>query len=335
MEHAKPQSFSIPPLVSGGVMLSYQCTNRCKHCLYRCSPKQPDDWMTPETAEKIFEALLGEPRLGAVHLAGGEPTLRMDLLVDLIRLAVEMGIRLSYVETNASWCETPEAALSGMERMKEAGLEAILISVSPFHNEFVPFRNTRHGAEAAARVFGEGRTILYLPHMYEILDRMPGDGRHRLDEFLSLAGLANRPDALPALYGVIPNGRAVTALRNAYTARPASAYRTRRCAGDLSSTLHFHIDPYGHLFTGLCAGLAPATVDNLHPEITAQTHPVFAMLAAEGPWGLMKMAEERHGYEEQDRGYVSPCDLCLDVRGALHETGEYAELRPSAFYTTE
>ena len=46
----------------------------------------------------------------------------------------------------------------------------------------------------------------------------------------------------------------------------------------------------------------------------------------------MQTATELHGYQEQDRGYVSKCDLCLDVRGCLQQTGRYPELSPASFY---
>ena len=37
--HNKNMSFTVPPLHSGGVMLTYKCDNACRHCLYCCSPK--------------------------------------------------------------------------------------------------------------------------------------------------------------------------------------------------------------------------------------------------------------------------------------------------------
>lgn len=313
-------------------MLSYRCTNACRHCLYRCSPAQPDEWMSLERADRIFEALAREPHLQTVHLAGGEPTLRMDLLVEVIRLARRRGVRLSYIETNAHWCSGPAAAREGMRRLKEAGLPAILVSVSMFHNEFVPFRHTRNAVEAAREVFGPDRTHLYLPHLYEILSRLPDDGRHSLTEFCRWAGIEGRPEVLARLYSVIPAGRAVDALRDCWPARSAAAYRGRDCFGDLMGTAHFHVDAGGRLFTGLCAGLAPATVENLHPEIRPETHPVFHRLLTEGPWGLMSLAAERHGYRERPEGYVSRCDLCQDVRGHLYRAGAYAELQPGSFY---
>ena len=93
-------SYSIPPLLSGGIMLSYRCTNACRHCLYWCSPKQPDEWMTEEMARKVFGALQKEPRLQSIHFAGGEATLRPDLLEKLISMAAEMEI---FKSSNASF----------------------------------------------------------------------------------------------------------------------------------------------------------------------------------------------------------------------------------------
>ena len=324
-------SFTVPPLLSGGVMLSYRCTSACQHCLYRCSPQQPDEWLSLQTAERVFRALQAEP-LEDIHLAGGEPTIQLKLLTDIIRLAVKMGIPLSYVETNAGWCTDRGRAEAGMRALREAGLPAVLVSVSMFHNEFVPFRNTRHGVEAAHKVFGRGGTLIYLPQLYYLLSQMPDDGRHRLEEFARAVGIEDQPAMLLALYQVIPSGRAVDALRHCYTAHPAEHYARRCCFADLSSTSHFHIDHYGNLFTGLCAGLVPATIDDLHPRITSATHPVFHRLAQDGPYGLMGLAQDRHGYQERERGYVSKCDLCLDVRRCLQQTGQYPELRPASFY---
>jgi hypothetical protein len=42
------------------------------------------------------------------------------------------------------------------------------------------------------------------------------------------------------------------------------------------------------------------------------------------------LAQDRHGYQERADGYVSKCDLCLDVRRCLHQAGEYSELRPAS-----
>jgi hypothetical protein len=314
-------------------MLSYRCTNTCRHCLYRCSPRQPDEWLTLGAARRIFEALAQEPQLDSIHIAGGEPTLRMELLLDLIRLAREVNLPVAYVETNASWCESREYTRHQMERMQDAGLPALLVSVSMFHNEFVPFSMTRNCVEVARSVFGSQNVLLYLPHMYDLLARMPDDGTHTLEAFQAWARLENQPGMIPQLYQVIPAGRAPEGLRHCYETMPAEALRGQTCEMELLSTTHFHIDHNGDLFTGLCAGIAPARVEDLHPRIEPDTHPVFCRLCEEGPFGLMQVAVRRYGFTPREDGYVSKCDLCFDVRRALQGTGGSIELRPASFYS--
>jgi hypothetical protein len=287
--------------------------------------------MSPDTAQRVFEALSKEHSLCSLHLAGGEATLEMDLLLRIIRQARKKGLPVDYLETNASWCADKAKTRERMLQLKEAGLSAILVSVSMFHNEFVPFRRTRTCVETAREVFGS-HVILYFQHMYDMLSQMPDDGTHSLEEFCEWAKIPANSDMVPGSYQVIPGGRAVTALRSCYTPHPAENFRQKTCRSELLSTMHFHIDHNGDLFTGLCAGIAAANVENLHPDITGDTHPVFCRLCEHGPYGLMEMAAEHHAFEPRGDGYVSKCDLCLDVRACLHETGEYPELRPAGFY---
>lgn len=326
-------TFSIPPLISGGLMLTYRCTNSCRHCLYRCSPKKADDWITLETAEKAFEALSREGSLDSLHISGGEATLKMDLLVDVIQMANKMNVPLSYLETNASWCTNLEKAEERFSRLKSAGLPAVLVSTSMFHNEFVPFRKMRIAAEAAFTVFGANGVILWLPNLYQALSDLGEEERPRtLEAFCERTGLTDRMELLPPLYHLIPGGRVVDALRECYTPRKARAFQGASCYQDLSGTTHFHIDPFGNLFTGLCAGIVAGNVDDLHPEITREERPVFYTLCAGGPYALMEEAKQRYEYQENARDYISKCDLCIDVRKHLRSNEPWDELQPNAFY---
>ena len=329
------QAFCVPPLISGGIMFSYRCSNACRHCLYRCSPRQPEDWLTVDGARRIFEALQGEPQLQGLHLAGGEAAIHFDVLEQVVRLAREMAMPVEYVETNAYWCADRDETRDKMQRLKRAGLPGLLVSASMFHNEFVPFKRTRICVETAQEVFGPGGTIVYLPHVYRILEQLGDEDRTRtIEEFCAATDLAPDGGELVELYGVIPNGRVVEALRACYPAHPARHFAHKACRATLASTTHFHIDQYGNLFTGFCAGISVGTTEDLHPEITEEAHPVFHTLSTGGPCGLMRLAEEACGFEETPEGYISKCDLCLDVRGSLYKTGRYAELRPAGFYET-
>ena len=65
-------------------------------------------------------ALAREPRLHSLHLAGGEATLRFDLLLDVVRLASRMHLPVAYLETNAHWCRDAEETRSKLLALRDA-----------------------------------------------------------------------------------------------------------------------------------------------------------------------------------------------------------------------
>jgi hypothetical protein len=58
---------------------------------------------------------------------------------------------------------------------------------------------------------------------------------------------------------------------------------------------------------------------------------VLRYLAAEDVRGLLRFAQD-FGYQERGGGYVSKCDLCLDIRRFLVTQGDFEELCPREFY---
>ena len=148
----------IPPLGSGGLITNYSCTSSCRHCLYRCSPKRSKDYITPERTEKNLAAVKGNG-CRSVHIGGGEPFVKPGALKECLRAFRGSGVGIDYIETNASWVGTgagaadsaadttgagaaalrPEALL---EELLDLGADTLLISISPFHNEYVPYAKT-------------------------------------------------------------------------------------------------------------------------------------------------------------------------------------------------
>ncbi len=321
--------YVIPPLISGGIMLTYQCTNACRHCLYRCRPdKSP--WMTEAMIDSVFSALADEPRLQGVHLAGGEATMRMDVLLEAVKASVRHGVPLDYLETNCAWCIDEPTAREGFQKLRQHGLRAVLISASLFHNEFVAFERTKAGVSAADKVF-DGNVIVWTPEGYRALSKLGhADRTHTLAESCRLLGIDNA--GLWRLHSYVrPSGRAAEALRNGLPAFPAEHFAGDDCSGMLSSVTHFHIDPNGLLFTGGCPGITVASVRNgLHPQIDPARFGLFCSLFDAGPCGLLK--SKNLDFTPRTTGYISKCDLCLDIRKQLRHKGDFPELQPREFY---
>lgn len=288
--------------------------------------------MSIETLERAADKLAAERDLRSVHIGGGEPFLKPELLTKAVGVLRDRQIPISYVETNAFWADDVDKAVETFRPLKEAGLPGVLVSVSMFHNEYTPLSRAINCINAAHQVFGHYNVVVYMSHLLEIIGRMRKDRVHSLDEFCRMIGIDPKSGKLLNLYDIVPSGRAVEELRDYYKKHPAEAFAPMRCASELTDTSHFHIDCHGNLITGLCAGIAAGSVENLHPRKSTKTSPVFTTLCKEGPYGLALAAIKNHEFQFRVDGYVSKCDLCMDVRRCLSYTDEYPELQPSEFY---
>ena len=150
--------------ISGGIFLSYRCTSECKHCMYACSPRWKDDWISEKDVEEILTQLsgriqgspLGTDKIGVnygVHFTGGEPFLNFDLLLKVVRIAHELKIPSTFVETNSFWCIDDKVTREKLLQLKDEGLHGILISVNPFILEQLPFERTERATRIVEKFF--------------------------------------------------------------------------------------------------------------------------------------------------------------------------------------
>ena len=331
-----PDTFLIPPPSSGGLILSYQCSNRCRHCLYACSPEWRD-WMSAGDMDRILRGLKKHGRyLTGLHIAGGEPLLKPDAAVLAVEKAAELGILLDYVETNAFWCWNDENTTAVFQRLKEAGLPAVMVSVSPFHLEFVPLDRMDRAITIGKKVFGPNRVYLFTNYYYEQFHELDRTHPIPFEDYVDAVGRERASLAFATEYSLIPNGRAATELKDLYEHHPASHFFGGTCERELASPHHIHIDLYGNYIAGLCAGISLGDgrdLDDLFSGIDLETRPFLRRVIRGGMETLYAWAAETFGYEEKKEGYIAKCHLCLDIRRHLVAAGADApELAPSAFY---
>jgi hypothetical protein len=291
--------------------------------------------MDDATLELAMDTLSGERRLIDIHFAGGEPTLNPPLLLKAIRLAAARGIRMSYVETNGFFGTSVERARELFLPLREAGLPAVLLSVSPYHNEGMPLRHTLNALEAALEVFGEDGVFPWLGHFLPMIAKMDPETPHELSEFLEANGMRRGDGELLRLFPLTPGGRTPEGLGEFFTRRQADFFEGGHCLEMLTGVNHFHIDPHGNLFTGHCPGIVSGRLPDLHAPKHPERHPVFVALATGGPHALMETARKACGFEPDAAGYISPCDLCFQVRKALSEADPrgWPKLGPAEYYS--
>jgi hypothetical protein len=317
-----------------GIILSYRCQAACRHCLYNCGPTW-QDWMSRQQVQDALEAVLTLPQPVQVHLTGGEPFLRFDLLLEAVGLAAQRGIPC-YVETNAGWCVREELVVRRLIALRDAGMQVLLISCSPFHAETIPPARTRLGLTAALEVLGPERVILYLPEWLAQIEQFGAHHPTSLEQYVEILGEARSGRLFWEGYGLIAGGRSGDQLGHWAARRPASAFQGWNCRQEILYARHSHMDLYGNYISGFCGGLTVGDwhdLPRLRTDVGAgRVPPLVKILIRAGPYGLYEWAREDHAYQPLPEGYAGKCHLCVDVRRTLVQRGEFQELRPQGFY---
>ncbi|RJR41266.1 MAG: radical SAM protein [Deltaproteobacteria bacterium] len=325
----QPKPLHLRRLTSGGLITNYYCTSRCRHCLYACGPRWEKRYIEAETAAANFRKIR---QLGchSVHIGGGEPLLNPEGLAAVLAAARDAGVGVEYVETNSSWFIDPEEAAALLTSLKKLGLAALLISISPFHNEYIPFKRVK-SVIAACRA-AEIQAFPWINEFYREIDSFNDGITHGLEEYAAKFG-ADYLKRLPSRYWIHLGGRAVKTFQQAFPARSLEAVCADSRAGcrELLDTRHFHLDLFGNYIPGLCSGLA-VKAEDLGGPLDAEAYPLLTALFNTGVAGLLDYAASQ-GFEPTE-AYVSKCHLCLEIRSylALEKQIGSAELQPLAFY---
>ena len=205
----RSRELAIRHLGSGGLITNYYCTSRCGHCLYRCSPHWAKKYIDQETTRQILQKVKD---LGchSLHVGGGEPFLDLEGLKKVLETAQALKVNIEYVETNSSWYRDEASACRDLKELKERGLTTILVSISPFHNEYIPFYKVK-GVIAAARLAGIS-VFPWIREFYPEIDSFDEKVPHELSEYRSKFG-ENYLKSIPSRYWVHFGGRRLNDLQ--------------------------------------------------------------------------------------------------------------------------
>ncbi len=325
------KTLTISRLTSGGLITNYYCTSSCRHCLYRCSPKWKKDFISQATARESFKTMR---RLGcnSIHIGGGEPLLKPEKICKILETAKEMGINVEYVETNSSWYSSHGSACDLLKRLKDRGMGALLVSISPFHNEYIPFSKVK-GVLNACLATGI-QIIPWIADFIADISTFDEQKPHSLDEYSQVFG-DSYVARLPTRYWISPGGRALETFREVSEQHTLSELVSRNSAGclELTGTNHFHFDLYGNYIPGLCAGLAIRKNDVGKP-LDPEHYPFITTLYSEGIGGFLAKAEELFAFMPKNNSYSSKCELCFAIRKylVLEKNIQSRELQPAGHY---
>lgn len=324
-------NLNIPTLLSGGLITNYYCSSHCKHCLYRSSPKWPHDYIAPDQAQKTF-TIIKQHSCHSIHIGGGEPLLAPDKLFDILKIANDKNMRIEYVETNSSWYKDHKTACKILNKLIEFGVGTLLVSISPFHNEYIPFSKVKGVLMACETT--EMHAFYWTANFMKDLSQRDETKTHTLKTYQSTYG-KDYISQIISKYWISPGGRALDLLAQTNLSQPIETLiKNEKGCAELVQTDHFHIDLYGNYIPGLCAGLS-INQDDLGRPLDPTQYPLLTLLYNNGIGGLFKMAQKVFSFKALKTHYATKCELCYEIRKFLATKRDLKskELKPKEHYT--
>jgi hypothetical protein len=312
--------------------------------MYACGPDWYAGWITPEDMDVLLTSLAGRivPAPGGagtaslnhgLHLMGGEPFLKFDLLCRAVETATRLNIPSVFVETNGYWCTHEDRARRKLSLLKELGLKGIMISVNPFYLEYVPFERTELAVRLSRQLFGEN-TMVYQREYYRLFQRLGIRESIPFEEYL---GRVQGREQFLRHVEFFSMGRApyfMDAMNIPYPTYPPDTLVDLPCVPSFLRPWHNHFDHLGNYVPGYCGGITLGDcrdMDRLLREgIDTRQRPILGFLARGDMRTLLGFARER-GYRARAR-YYGKCHLCVDLRKHLNDYGGFDELSPGEFY---
>jgi hypothetical protein len=322
-----------------GIILHYECTYQCAHCLYACRPGL-NETIRDEDLDRLIDAVHRACPTAYLHIGGGEPFVLMDRLLAVVEQILRRGLYLEYAETNGFWVTRVDGR-DRLLRVRRAGCPRLLLSISPFHNAFLSCRDNVRAYDMIVDVFGPEGIFPWHPAYYPFLECVDPDRPVPFEEYVRHFSREEIAGQITRIIYLHPAGRAALTFGPFLGRRPAESYAKKCCSQELSSPTHAHVDPYGHYLTGFCTGIQIGhreafDLERLFGEgVLLADYPILEMLV-NGTVGDLRLFAEGLGFRPDRDGYVSACHLCGHIRTWLyhHLPAEKrpAELAPGSFY---
>lgn len=293
-------------------LVSYKCTNECKHCAVLGSPNQDDTVIKLEDVRRYLEDITSNYIVNEVAFFGGEPLLHLNLLVSLIEEVKRFDISKIGFPTNGFWGKSETIAKEYALKLKEAGLKSIGFSVDAFHQDFIPLDVVKRAIRAVHEV---GIETIYLISQF-----LGSEGEK--NQFFGITkeitnNLSKEFEYCQFLNSPLQmKGRAV---RNLPDHCSMATIPSDKCL-NLKSPI-FSIDPNGWVFHQLCHGISlgnakQKSLSEIIDEYKPRKHPIIGKLVSKGgAKNLLEIAIEK-GYKPLD-GYADKCHLCYCARNYL------------------
>ncbi len=276
-------------------LLTYTCNYQCDHCFLYSGP-DAEGTFTINQLRKVFDEIPKIGTIDTVYFEGGESFLYYPLMLEGVRIAREMGLKVGIV-TNSYWATSVEDAELWLKPLCELGVSDISMSDDQFHYSDIE-ESPPKMALAAAKKLGmpAGTICIEEPTVMICRDQDQNKGA--------------------AIVGgdVVFRGRAVEKLTEGLPKRKYTEF-TECPYEELENPKRVHVDSYGnvHLCQGLTMGnMWETPLATLVKNYDAHLHPINGPLIQGGPALLVKNYSVNHEDE-----YIDECHFCYLVRMSL------------------
>jgi len=295
--------------------LTTKCNSQCIHCQANASPLK-NDVMGVKDAHNYLEEATAVSNLESFMVFGGEPMLFPERAIAIFEKAHQLGIPRIDMITNGVWGKDRENAEKWAERLKNAGLNKVNISVDAFHARYIPVDSSRNAALVLLKV--DVKDVKWNVAVVESID-----AENEYDKKTKQILKKLEPVGIDASFvKIVPVGRAAQNLREFF--KREQLYGS--CEGDpiignvLTNPDSICIEPSGsvNICSKLAIGNARQTpLGKIISTYDWQKNSTIRTLVEEGPIGLLKLSEA-HDFEFQENNYINKCHLCIEIRKALN-----------------
>lgn len=286
------------------IAITMKCNARCAHCCTHCGPYRNEAMSLQQLQRIISEAAtVSGSAAFQVDITGGEPFLDFDLLQQVVAHGASLGAHMSCM-TNGYWATSPEVATEKLRVLKDKGLQALGVSTSQPHQQFVALNRVRQALESARAV---GLTTE--------LKIAVQKGDHDVGGLIDQCRRQLHADVV-SVFAITPYLQAgVDAIpQDHYLRKPGLP--DGRCPGQVMM-----MEPDGSAYACCAAGssnrflkLGTVGVDSLEWLDTQHRRKArFRLLRNKGPIHFAQEAMARGEAGRLRSSYAGACDLCLHI----------------------
>ncbi|MBL7085590.1 MAG: radical SAM protein [Candidatus Cloacimonetes bacterium] len=299
--------------------ITYLCNSKCKHCYSiknnETFPKHINKSLAVETVRKVGEQYSPE----SIMTFGGEPLLFPEIVSDIHKEAMDVGIPSREIITNGYWSKDAEKIKEIAKNLKESGVNEIIVSVDTFHQEQIPLDIVRKTIESCLQ---EGFQNIILNPCWVVSEE--NDNRYNQKTKSILQKMEDLPVRKSEGNIMEPAGLALINLKEFLP--PKEKLPAGKCGGmpytdPLDSIKGIYIEPDGKV--AVCndfyiGNAFEADIISLIENYNPFKIPVMKSIIENGMEGLLNWAKAK-GVQPDSEGYYSICQMCIDIRRRVNK----------------